>query len=142
MDNKPAGFWIRFLASLIDGILIQMLAAVIALLIGDESFWNYWTSRIGSNTSISVADYMYSIVFIIFFTGSRFMGSPGKLACRIKVVNLDGSQVTILKSIARFFSYIISAVPLFVGFMMAGWNEEKKALHDMICQTRVVYRYE
>ncbi|WP_042224390.1 RDD family protein [Oceanobacillus manasiensis] len=139
MDNKPAGFWIRFLANLIDGVLILLLAAIIALLIGDETFWNYWNNDVDT-TSESVANFFYSIIFVIIFTGSKFMGSPGKLACRIKVVNVDGTQISMLKSIGRFLSYVISALPLLIGFMMAGWNEEKKALHDMICKTRVVYR--
>ena len=139
ISNKPAGFWIRFLANLIDGVLILMLAAIVAVLIGEESFWNYWNNDVNT-TSESVANLFYSIIFIIIFTASKFMGSPGKLACRIKVVNLNGSKISMLKSIGRFFSYVISALPLLIGFMIAGWNEEKKALHDMICKTRVVYR--
>ncbi|MFD1174116.1 RDD family protein [Oceanobacillus picturae] len=141
ISNKPAGFWIRFLANLIDGVLILMLAAIVAVLIGEENFWYQWNNDIDS-TSESVANLFYSITFIIIFTASKFMGSPGKLACRIKVVNVDGSKISMLKSIGRFFSYVISALPLLIGFMIAGWNEEKKALHDMICKTRVVYRNE
>jgi uncharacterized RDD family membrane protein YckC len=141
ISNKPAGFWIRFLANLIDGVLILMLAAIVAVLIGEENFWYQWNNDIDS-TSESVANLFYSITFIIIFTASKFMGSPGKLACRIKVVNVDGSKISMLKSIGRFFCYVISALPLLIGFMIAGWNEEKKALHDMICKTRVVYRNE
>ncbi|CDO02861.1 RDD family protein [Oceanobacillus picturae] len=141
ISNKPAGFWIRFLADFIDGMLILLLATVIAFLIGDDTFWSSWSST-DETTSQSIANFLYGIIFIIIFTGSKFMGSPGKLTCKIKVVNVDGTQISMLKSIGRYLCYFISALPLGIGFMMAGWNEEKKALHDMICKTRVVYRNE
>ncbi|MEC5423834.1 RDD family protein [Virgibacillus sp. C22-A2] len=137
---KPAGFWIRFLATVIDSVLIAVLAAIIAVISNDPTYFN--NSGYGGENSVSenISGFVYSVVFIIIFTASRYMGSPGKLACRIQVMNTDMTKISMLKSIGRYFAYILSALPLLIGFMMAGWNEEKKALHDIICSTRVVYR--
>ncbi|MBP1947484.1 RDD family protein [Virgibacillus litoralis] len=140
---KPAGFWIRFLANIIDGILIYIIGAIIAILINDERFFsspgneaNTWYS----SPSEDISNLIYVVVFIIIFTASKYKGSPGKLACRIQVLNVEMTQISMLKSIGRFFAYFLSALPLGIGFLMAGWNEEKKGLHDIICSTRVVYR--
>lgn len=140
---KPAGFWMRFLAWVIDGIIMLVLTWIIAVLIGDEAYFEAMQVTMAEQlmtTSETVANIFYNIIFIIGFTASQLKGSPGKLICRIQVVNPDMSKISIWKSIGRFFAYILSAIPFLIGFMIAGWNKEKKALHDMICNTRVVYR--
>ncbi|CDQ40829.1 MULTISPECIES: RDD family protein [Virgibacillus] len=140
-ETKPAGFWIRVLASIVDSLLLSVLAAIIAFIINDEDFvFLYSQAEMETSTSDSWASAIYIILFMIILTASKWKGSPGKIICNIQVVNTDMSQISILKSIGRYLSYFLSAIPLLIGFMMAGWNEEKKALHDIICKTRVVYR--
>ena len=143
---KPAGFWIRALATFIDGIITSALAWIIAVLISDQKYFDS-VSIVQDSAEINMtspsdttANLIYAVVFIVIFTASRFRGTPGKMICRIQVLNPDMTQISIPKSIGRLFAYIISAIPLLIGFMMAGWNREKKALHDMIAGTRVVYR--
>ncbi|ASK60962.1 RDD family protein [Virgibacillus phasianinus] len=140
IDYKPAGFWIRFLAALVDGLISFALTLVIALILNDQEFFNNINRNTTDSTSESIVNLLYPVIFIIFFTASKYKGSPGKMICRIQVLNVDGSQISLWKSVGRYFAYFISAITLLIGFMMAGWNEEKKALHDMICDTRVVYR--
>ncbi|MEC5423832.1 RDD family protein [Virgibacillus sp. C22-A2] len=138
-NHAPAGFWIRALATLIDAVFFYALIWIIALLIKDEGFMHSF--NVGTtSTSEDVASLIYNAVFVVIFTASRYKGSPGKLICRIQVVNTDMSKISLLKSIGRYFAYVLSLLSLFIGFMMAGWNAEKKALHDMLCKTRVVYR--
>jgi len=149
---KPAGFWIRVLAFIIDGVFTSVLAWIIAILINDNTTGQLQQSVSQTpgeysvsfeymfSTSETIANLIYVIVFVIIFTATQYKGSPGKLICRIQVVNSDMSKISIGKSIGRYFSYIISGVILMIGFMMAGWTKEKRTLHDMICDTRVVYR--
>ncbi|WP_188456978.1 RDD family protein [Virgibacillus oceani] len=137
---KPAGFWIRFLANLVDGVFTFILAVIISFLIQDASLFEKYTS-VESSPSEDIANLIYGVIFVIIFTGSKFRGSPGKMVCKIQVLDKNMmAQISLLKSLGRAFAYILSALPLMIGFMMAGWNEEKKALHDIICGTRVVYR--
>lgn len=149
---KPAGFWIRFLAVFIDGIFNSVLTFIIGTLVNDTTNNAEQTDAIdaskgffevmkdNSSPSELTSNLIYVIVFIIIFTATQLKGSPGKLVCRIQVVNSDMTQISILKSIGRYLAYFLSGVIFLIGFMMAGWNKEKKALHDMICNTRVVYR--
>ncbi|HLS09874.1 RDD family protein [Lentibacillus sp.] len=140
-EYQPAGFWIRFWANLLDGIFMMLLYVVIALAIGENLAFGQLSDPDYVSVSQDVADLIYIVVFIIIFTASKYKGSPGKLITGIQVLDKDRmTQISILKSIGRWFAYLLSALPFFIGFMMAGWNDEKKALHDMICGTRVIYR--
>ncbi|WP_369412904.1 RDD family protein [Oceanobacillus alkalisoli] len=136
--------WIRFLASLIDGVLTGILTWIIATLINDERYFNtfdiFSDELYGLSTSETISNLIYTVIFVIIFTASKFKGSPGKMICRIEVVNPDMTQISFWKSLGRVFAYIVSAIPIMIGYMMAGWNKEKRALHDIICSTRVVYR--
>src|SRR5699024_9290399 len=135
--HKPAGFWIRFLSTLVDGILSSVLAWILSILMNESAIQSINNSLTPSpdemaltseslvSPSDTVANLLYGILFIIIFTATQFKGSPGKLLCRIQVVNPDMTQLGIGKSIGRYFSYILSAIPLMIGFMLAGWTKDK-----------------
>ncbi len=140
IENKPAGFWIRFLAIFIDSLFVSLLTWLVAALITGEVEQLQQTQQQTETNAEELSSSIYSVFFIILFTASRFKGSPGKMICKIQVTNEDGSTISILKSLGRYFAYILSALILMIGFMMAGWTERKRALHDYICQTVVTYR--
>src|SRR5690625_2376047 len=116
--HKHAGFWIRFLATLVDGILSSVLAWILSILMNESASQSINNSLTPSpdemaltfeslvSPSDTVANLLYGIIFIIIFTATQFKGSPGKLLCRIQVVNPDMTQIGIGKSIGRYFSYI------------------------------------
>jgi uncharacterized RDD family membrane protein YckC len=62
------------------------------------------------------------------------------MACNVKVVKADGSPVGYGLATGRFFAKIISGIILGIGYIMAAFDEEKRSLHDRICNTRVVAR--
>jgi uncharacterized RDD family membrane protein YckC len=62
------------------------------------------------------------------------------MACQLRVIRADGSNLDWGLAIGRHFAKILSYLTLFIGFIMAGFDEEKRALHDRICETRVVYK--
>ena len=64
--------------------------------------------------------------------------TPGKMALRLKVVTPEGAPVSYGRSFARAFSMILSGIVCYIGFIIAAFDEEKRALHDHICGTRVV----
>jgi uncharacterized RDD family membrane protein YckC len=61
----------------------------------------------------------------------RYAATLGKMACGLRVVMSDGGKVTYGRSLGRHFAKLLS------GFM-AGFDDEKRALHDRICDTRVI----
>lgn len=58
----------------------------------------------------------------------------------LKVVTSEGGKVTYLRALARFLSEILSYLLLMLGYIMAAFDDEKRTLHDRICDTRVVYK--
>lgn len=141
---KPAGFWIRVVASVLDAIFASIASFIVTAIVGEYTYIIYEPADPDLIIEFPIVNFsvslLYAIIFIIFFTASKFKGSPGKLICQIQVLNTNMTQITIGKSIGRYLAMIISAIPFGIGFLMAGWNREKKALHDIICNTRVVYR--
>jgi uncharacterized RDD family membrane protein YckC len=78
-----------------------------------------------------------SLLYSWFFL-SRDGATPGKMALGLKVVRADGSKLSTGRIIGRFFSELLSSLLLCIGYIMAGFDEEKRALHDRICDTRVI----
>jgi uncharacterized RDD family membrane protein YckC len=68
----------------------------------------------------------------------RYGATPGKMALGLKVVNPDGGPISAGQAVGRYFSLILSGLILCIGFMMAGWDDQKRALHDRIAGTRVI----
>jgi uncharacterized RDD family membrane protein YckC len=74
-----------------------------------------------------------------FFIG-RYGATLGKMACRIKVVSPEGAQISYARALGRYFAELLSAIVMGIGYLMAAFDSEKRALHDRVCSTRVVYK--
>jgi uncharacterized RDD family membrane protein YckC len=66
-------------------------------------------------------------------------GTIGKLALGLQIIRLDGSRLSFGQAAGRYFAKILSGIILYIGFIMAGLDAEKRALHDRICNTLVIY---
>jgi len=77
----------------------------------------------------------YEIVFL-----GRYAATPGKMLCRIKVVRSDGSRLSWGRATGRHFANMLTGMTLFIGYLLAAFDARRRALHDMICDTRVVLR--
>jgi uncharacterized RDD family membrane protein YckC len=62
----------------------------------------------------------------------------GKRICNVAVVTAEGKPISYGISVARYFSKILSAITLLIGYIIAAFDEEKRSLHDRICNTRVI----
>jgi uncharacterized RDD family membrane protein YckC len=139
-----AGFWIRFVAKIIDWILMGIAQWVIMIPFGMMMSTNDLTSGQGPSAGFYVMIGVQQLIGILipaayntFFIG-RFGATLGKMACQLRVVMPDGGQVSYLRALGRNFAEVISAIILLIGYIMAGFDDEKRALHDRICSTRVV----
>jgi uncharacterized RDD family membrane protein YckC len=77
------------------------------------------------------------LLYDIFFI-RKYDATPGKMALGVKLLRADGSKLSIGRIIGRYFAHIISALPLGIGYIVAGFDDEKRTFHDRICDTRVV----
>jgi uncharacterized RDD family membrane protein YckC len=143
---KYAGFWIRFCAILVDLCIVLLLTFPLELI----QIW-----RVGSWEQYmfgekSLGDIGFSILFWLlglsigvaydtWFVG-RYAGTPGKLLLGLRVVRSDGSHVSYKRAMGRSFASILSQFTLLIGYFIAAFDNQKRTLHDHICDTRVVYK--
>ncbi len=72
------------------------------------------------------------------FEALSFQGTLGKVLLRIKVSNIDGSRISVGKSIIRNLFKIVSMIILGIGFIMAAITKNKQGLHDIVAKTLVL----
>ncbi len=94
-------------------------------------------SVLGADTKMMI---VVSAIYNIFFVHSDLLATPGKYWLKCKVVNADGSRLTLLQSALRHAATGFSAVFWLVPCITIFWSHEKLAPHDMLCNTRVIMR--
>jgi uncharacterized RDD family membrane protein YckC len=134
-----ASFWPRFGAKIIDGIITNVASGIIQF------------GAIIPLTMVSKNESLLGVVYVISYLlalGMNFayyvyfltkhQATPGKMALGLKVVTPEGTPITAGTATGRFFAEILSGLICGVGYIMAAFDEEKRALHDRLCNTRVV----
>ncbi len=142
-----AGFWKRFAAAILDGILINAVGCVFGFAItfvvvviatgvsGGEVTQDV---KIGLQIVLQGVGIIIAWLYSAFMESSRHQATLGKMALGIKVTDLDGNRISFGRATGRHFGKFISAVILFIGFIMAGITERKQALHDIMAGCLVV----
>jgi uncharacterized RDD family membrane protein YckC len=98
-------------------------------------------SAIGSMLGLVAVSTLISVVISSLYEGlfvAHFAATPGKMALGLKVVRPDGRLVGVGRAFGRYFAKMLSAIMLWIGFIMVAFDSDKRGLHDMICDTRVV----
>ncbi len=130
-DLRYAGFWIRVGAKFVDGVCLVVLGLpnqFIAPSISDPT--------VGFLFSMTFS-LLIGLAYTVFFLG-RFGATPGKMALGLKVVRADASPISYMRAAGRHFAELVSYLILLIGYIMVAFDDEKRALHDRICDTRVV----
>jgi uncharacterized RDD family membrane protein YckC len=144
---RYAGFWIRFLARLIDGMLLGMAGLILRLPLmlmlgiglGRGYPFGIFTPAYGAVTGMLIlVNLALGMAYEVYFVSTRG-ATPGKMALGLKIIRADGSPIPPGLALGRYFAHWISGAILFIGYIMAGFDSQKRALHDRICETRVIY---
>ena len=135
---KYAGFWIRALASFLDGIvfLLAIVPLIGFLKLGWASFYNDVTAAGIAFVAWSIAGWPYHA----FFECGSWQATPGKRLLGLRVTDVGGNRIGFGRASGRYFAKIISAFPtLCIGFLMSGITQKKQGLHDKLVDTLVLY---
>lgn len=126
-----AGFLRRVVAWLIDGVVITVIYAVIAVVAWALSF---------------IPEFIFSILIIVAFFGyfaymesSSRQATLGKLAIGIKVTDMAGKRLSFTQALLRNLGKIASSI-LAIGYIMVAFTQKKQGLHDMMAGTLVVMK--
>ncbi len=129
-SNVPAGFWIRFVAMFIDGIIIGAVYFGITLVMFAIEMYGL----------AMILGFIWALGYHIYFPSSNMMATPGKAVLGLKITDESGNKIGAGKAILRYIGYIISGLTLYIGFIIVGFTENKRGLHDMVASTRVTYK--
>jgi uncharacterized RDD family membrane protein YckC len=155
-----ASFGQRFVALIIDGIIIGIvygiiltpILAAIGLGVASEAqnleglsedeqaaaaMGMVGAIMAGVGTVI-LAVYIIQVLYYTFLESSKLQGSIGKLAMGIKVTDMEGQRISIGKAFLRSIGKLISQTIMYIGYIMAAFTEKKQGLHDIIAGTLVV----
>lgn len=144
---RYAGFWIRFVASVADDLLVWIVSMVLTrLALGvvfvilrpaptfGEAFSGSLIQIVGMGASIAVGFAYYTWMHY------RYGQTLGKKMVGV-IVRDEGTMgpLTLGQSIGRYFGHFLSVATLGIGYLMAAWSPRKKAMHDHLAGTVSVY---
>ncbi len=150
-----AGFWLRFVAYIIDGFISGLAFLVLLIPLFLLTGAGAALSKIGSGEDISdnVAAFLgfgfifglFGIIFLVSWLyyalaeSSSWQATPGKKMLNLKVTDMTGQPITFGRASGRYFAKIITGmIPLAIGYILAGFTEKKQAVHDMIASCVVL----
>lgn len=143
-----AGFWIRVAAYIIDAIIVGVANLILQFVYTSITALPDMSNTMSNNPQM-FRQFMlfYIILFLLefaigagyptFFIG-KYGATPGKMICGLKVIRPNGSRVSYLRAFARYFAQVLSGLILCIGYLMVAFDDECRALHDRICDTRVI----
>ena len=134
-----AGFWIRFAAYFIDGLIVGIPGIILLAIVGGFS-----SSSNGQVSGAAVFVYLLwliaSVGYFIYFWTRPAGQTLGMKMVNIRVVKTDGSPITIGTAVARYLGMILNSIifGLPIGWLWAAWDPNKQGWHDKIAGTYVI----
>jgi len=126
-----SGFWRRFVAYVIDNILLSVIFWLLVLVLGG----------IAGDGGVIGAYTLAAIVWLGYYAAmesSTSQATVGKMALGIQVTDLEGNRISFGRAVGRNLAKIISVLIFYIGFIMSAFTAKKQALQDMIAGTLVV----
>jgi len=141
------GFWIRFVAIIIDAIIVGIAMAPIKFAIVGPMFMNgdfpYRSGHFGwvfpaFIAKVAIIERVGWWLYDALLTCSNKQGTVGKMIFGLKVTDMQGQRISFMHATGRHFAKYISFLVACIGFIMAGFTARKQALHDLIAGTVVI----
>lgn len=143
MNYVPGGFWRRFLAVILDGIIMSVINMFITIPMACAKLAQYGTEQpiVSWHDGVSwLVSLVLGFIYLCWFYTKKG-GTPGKLLLKLRVVDAQtGMFLTIGQTLLREIvgKWILNTITLFIGYIMAGLRQDKRGLHDLVAGTRVL----
>lgn len=131
-----AGFWRRFVASIVDGLLVQMVQFLwlLPMKISSDN-----DSTLGGEVFVSFGIFILNLLYFGLMESSPWQATLGKRWLGLKVVDESGQRITFSRALGRSLGKILSFVLLGIGYLMVIWTKRKQGLHDKMAGTCVIH---
>ena len=137
MENniKFAGFWIRHIAIFVDFLILFLIWILFWLILN-----LLWVQIDNTTTTWFIIQILTNLFWFLYFALFHFFlwKTPWKIAVWVKVVNHNFEKISMLQAFWRSFATILSALPLFLWYFWAWWDQKKRTFHDMLAKTYII----
>ncbi len=143
-SGPRAGFWRRFGAAFIDGILLGIVNFGISAAFGQKLLE---TTNGNGTTSVHfqasgaafIIELVIAVAYFAYFEGGASGQTLGKRALGIRVIDYSsGGPIGYGRAVLRFFARYLSAAVCLLGYLWMLWDKEKQTWHDKIATDLVV----
>jgi uncharacterized RDD family membrane protein YckC len=154
MSAAPCGFWARLGAYIIDALILGAIFQFIWMQLGESQHWalpmlpkdlTAATLQQFMQDTQAWANHAMPIFYPLFFIydvvlNGRFGATIGKMAIGARIVVWDGSRLGYTRAAWRWLAARVSDLFFFAGYLLIGLRADKRALHDLLAGTRVIYK--
>ncbi len=136
-----AGFWIRFAAAFLDGIIVGIPTSIVVAVLGGGAAFAGAGFAPGRGSAVAqLLGTVVGVCYYGFLEGGPKGQTLGKQICKLQVVDQNTYQpgVGVPRGIGRYFARILSALVLYLGYLWMLWDPQKQTWHDKLARTRVV----
>lgn len=124
-SGPRAGFWQRFAASILDGLVVNLVGLPLVLAL--------------DTVIAQVANVLIAIIYFSMLEGGPTGQTLGKRALGIRVIDFErGGPIGIGRGAIRYFGRIVSTIPLLLGYFWMLWDQERRTWHDKFATAVVV----
>lgn len=157
------GFWLRFVAYLIDSIIIGIPVGILSVIIffvifgvtgafepifadslnleyvmTDEDLFVLLGSYLGAIAVIILVSLIAAVAYFAGMHASKWQATVGKKLLGLKVTDLHGNRITFWRALGRYLAMSFLSGILLIGYIIAAFTEKKQSLHDLIASTIVI----
>lgn len=129
LNENYGGFWIRFLAYVVDSLIVGIAFFLIVMLLGVMGLQLF---------GAELVFLLLGILYWALMQSSARQATYGKSLLGLKVTGVAGERITVGRALARELAKIVSTLTLLIGYIIAAFTKRKQALHDFVASTYVV----
>lgn len=137
-----SGFWLRFGAFVIDQVILTAAYFVLVLVFAFGLIGFGGKPQIAKSIGLALGIWIVAIVgpwlYNALLESSSRQATVGKIACGIKVTDLNGERISFGRATGRHFAEWITGFTFLIGYVMAAFTQRRQTLHDLMAGTVVV----
>jgi uncharacterized RDD family membrane protein YckC len=152
---EPVGFWPRLAAYIIDRIALGIVSYMVWTLIANAFGWQTpqppttpdmdrimkWIMEDWMPYTVrQMAIYLPMHLLYEVLMNGRWGATLGKMVIGARIVRQDGSAIGYSGAFVRWWAERLSDMTCYIGYLFVAFRDDKRALHDLICGTRVIYK--
>jgi uncharacterized RDD family membrane protein YckC len=123
-SGPRAGFWRRFAAALIDGIIVGTVISILSVVLHSAGY---------------VLGLLLGLAYFTYLEGGPRGQTLGKSAMGIRVISFDsGGPIGYGRALIRYIGRIVSSIPIYLGYFWMLWDREHQTWHDKFAGAVVV----